>query len=115
MEPLLSPMVATRGNQPQMVRPQTRQNRCRKIATGCRERSTRRGSTVRVRQRALQNPRTPRVSRSDLFAERAGCGGYGAVYGALPLARAITGRQVRVPRRRAMVDAMGKPSDIGNG
>jgi hypothetical protein len=42
----------------------------------------RRGSTVRVRQRALQNPRTSGCSRSDRLAFRQSCAGYGAVYGA---------------------------------
>src|SRR5579872_195789 len=42
----------------------------------------RRGSTVRVRQRALQKRRTSALSRSGGLAHRRTCGGYGAVYGA---------------------------------
>src|SRR5712672_1725470 len=45
----------------------------------------RRGSTVRVRQRALQKRRTPALLRSDQLAPRRLCGGYGAVYGAFAL------------------------------
>jgi hypothetical protein len=42
----------------------------------------RRGSTVRVRQRALQKPRTPVLSVSDRFADHRTWGRYGALYGA---------------------------------
>src|SRR5205085_11048336 len=42
----------------------------------------RRGSTVGVRQRALQKRRTSAPLCSGPLAERALCGGYGAVYGA---------------------------------
>jgi hypothetical protein len=42
----------------------------------------RRGSTVRVRQRALQKRRKSAFLRSDRLAPRRMCGGYGAVYGA---------------------------------
>src|SRR5438045_3045775 len=42
----------------------------------------RRGSTVRVRQRALQKRRTSALSRSERLALDPACGGYGAVYGA---------------------------------
>src|SRR5919201_5542590 len=42
----------------------------------------RRGSTVRVRQRALQKRRTSALSRSGRLAPRPTCDGYGAVYGA---------------------------------
>jgi hypothetical protein len=51
------------------------------------ERMVRRGSTVRVRQRALQNRRTSALSRSGRLAPTRTCGGYGAVYGAFALAR----------------------------
>jgi hypothetical protein len=51
------------------------------IATGCVRRSmVRRGSTVRVRQRALQKPRTSGLLCSRRLAGSAPCGGYGAVY-----------------------------------
>ena len=46
----------------------------------------RRGSTVRVRQRALQERRRSALSRSGQLARRRTCGGYGAVYGAPALA-----------------------------
>jgi len=42
----------------------------------------RRGSTVRVRQRALQKRRKSALCRSGRLAPRRTCGGYGAVYGA---------------------------------
>src|SRR5262245_46549429 len=42
----------------------------------------RRGSTVRVRQRALQKRRTSALSRSGRLALHPACGGCGAVYGA---------------------------------
>src|SRR5437764_14003028 len=45
----------------------------------------RRGSTVRVRQRALQKRRTSALSRSDRLAPDRTCSGYGAVYGAFKL------------------------------
>ena len=43
----------------------------------------RRGSTVRVRQRALQKPRQSRLFLSKELARTPVCGGYGAGYGAL--------------------------------
>src|SRR6266516_5638916 len=43
----------------------------------------RRGSTVRVRQRALQKRRTSAPFRSERLAPPRMCSGYGAVYGAL--------------------------------
>src|ERR1700682_6138483 len=54
------------------------------------ERMVRRGSTVRVRQRALQRRRTWAPSRSDRLAESAACGGYGSVHGAFALAGRLT-------------------------
>ncbi len=50
----------------------------------------RRGSTVRVRQRALQKRRTSALSRSGRLAPCRTCGGYGAVYGAFALAATST-------------------------
>ena len=47
----------------------------------------RRGSTVRVRQRALQKPCTAPLSLSDRLARRPACGGYGALYGAFRFRR----------------------------
>jgi uncharacterized protein DUF1275 len=53
------------------------------VATGCRGRQmVRRGSTVRVRQRALQKACTAGLFLSDELAQAPACGGYGAVYGA---------------------------------
>jgi hypothetical protein len=53
------------------------------VATGCREKHmVRRGSTVRVRQRALQKPRTTGLFTSDRFADSRTWGRYGALYGA---------------------------------
>src|SRR5438094_8127895 len=45
----------------------------------------RRGSTVRVRQRALQRPRKPQLTLSVVLAESAACGRDGALYGAFRL------------------------------
>jgi hypothetical protein len=45
----------------------------------------RRGSTVRVRQRALQNPRKSQLFLSARLARSPVCGGYGAGYGAFRL------------------------------
>jgi hypothetical protein len=53
------------------------------VATGCRKRHmVRRGSTVRVRQRALQKPRKSGLFLSSQLAESPACGRYGALYGA---------------------------------
>jgi hypothetical protein len=61
MEPLWSPVVATNGNRSQIEPPREPQRNKPKplpwVATACRdERMVRRGSTVRVRQRALKSP-----------------------------------------------------------
>jgi hypothetical protein len=55
----------------------------------------RRGSTVRVRQRALQKRRKSALSRSDGLALCRTCGGYGAVYGAFALGTRLL--RVRTP------------------
>jgi hypothetical protein len=52
----------------------------------------RRGSTVRVRQRALQKRRKSALFLQDEFARAPVCSGYGAVYGAFRL-RAVLGRR----------------------
>jgi len=52
----------------------------------------RRGSSVRVRQRALQKRRKSVPSRSDRLAPCRTCGGYGAVYGAFRFRRPLSGR-----------------------
>src|SRR5438132_10531014 len=49
----------------------------------------RRGSTVRVRQRALQKPRMPALFISDRFADSRTWGRYGALYGAFRSKTAI--------------------------
>jgi hypothetical protein len=64
----------------------------------------RRGSTVRVRQRALQKRRTSALSRSGRLALCRTCGGYGADYGALTLRRRTFARFGSSPSR-AMVAA----------
>jgi hypothetical protein len=67
-------------------RPANRKNRPNPLppaATGCLRRSmVRRGSTVRVRQRALQKRRKSGLSPSAELARAPVCGGYGAVHGA---------------------------------
>ena len=56
------------------------------VATSCRsQRMVRRGSTVRVRQRALQKPSKSQLFLSKELARAPVCGGYGAVYGAFRL------------------------------
>jgi hypothetical protein len=56
------------------------------VATSCPDpKMVRRGSTVRVRQRALQNPRKSPGLCSGRLADSAACGGYGAIYGAFKL------------------------------
>lgn len=64
----------------------------------------RRGSAVRVRQRALQKPRKSRLFRSKQLARLPLCDGYGVVYGAFrartPLLPAVPGgreRAIEVP------------------
>src|SRR5438046_1854943 len=57
MEPLWSPVVATGGNQQQIGQPSKPQKQAKSVATSCptgclRRSMVRRGSTVRVRQRA---------------------------------------------------------------
>jgi hypothetical protein len=85
-----------REQQPGHARPST-VTRLQSISRGCRifvpgaslacppillRRSmVRRGSTVRVRQRALQKPRKSGVSLSDLLARNPVCSANGAVYG----------------------------------
>jgi hypothetical protein len=54
----------------------------------------RRGSTVRVRQRALQKRRKSMLSPSGRLAVRRSCGGYGAVYGAFAFRAASRGARL---------------------
>jgi hypothetical protein len=60
----------------------------------------RRGSTVRVRQRALQKPRKSGFLRSGRLAPRRMCSGYGAVYGAFSFRTAWGSRQLWQHERR---------------
>src|SRR5712691_2393381 len=70
-------------------------------ATACpQNRMVRRGSTVRVRQNALQKSRKTALFVSDLLAQSPACARYGAVYGAF---RSRTRLLVAVPHgRRAL-------------
>jgi hypothetical protein len=85
MEPLWSPVVATAGNQRQIDCVPNPQKEAKSVAIGChRLRETfmvRRGSTVRVRQRALQRPRKAGLLSARL-ARSPACGRYGALNGA---------------------------------
>jgi hypothetical protein len=75
--------VAISGKSPERGRGENKPKALPPAATSCvRSSMVRRGSTVRVRQRALQNPCLERVFRSCGFARAPACGGYGAVYGA---------------------------------
>src|SRR2546421_9784161 len=98
MEPLWSPVVTIGGNQLQIGRPSKPQKQAKSVAARChrlpREIMVRRGSTVRVRQRALQKRRTSALSRSDRLAQRRSYRGYGAVHGAFKLTH-------RAPRAQA--------------
>ena len=58
---------------------------CRRNCVANDRAMVRRGSTVRVRQRALQNPCKSADLCSGRLADSASCGGYGAVYGAFKL------------------------------
>ena len=79
--------MAISGKSPHGESGRNKRNPLPRVATGCRGRQmVRRGSTVRVRQRALQKPRTRGFS-SPLLADPAACGRYGAHYGALRLRR----------------------------
>src|SRR5262249_35668092 len=86
MKPLWSPVVANAGSRSQIRMGQERPKQAKPlpwVATACRlERMVRRGSTVRVRQRALQKPRKPGLLLSGPLARSTACGGYGALYGA---------------------------------
>jgi hypothetical protein len=73
------------------------------VATGCRsERMVRRGSAVRVRQRALQKPRKSRLFLSARLARASVCGGYGAVYGAFS-SETASGERQNWPRSARIV------------
>src|SRR5438128_11429026 len=60
----------------------------------------RRGSTVRVRQRALQKARKSGLLRPGLLEACPACGGYGALYGAFHLIELIPPVHQRVYRMR---------------
>src|SRR5919204_2232800 len=76
----------------------------------------RRGSTVRVRQRALQKRRTSALFRSERVAPRRTCTGYGALYGAFKLKKANTARRNRPCRayRTRAARATARPLDRPN-
>jgi hypothetical protein len=107
MEYLWSPAGATGGNRSQMRRarkplkqadPQPAATHGNRFGAHRKE-----GSTVRVRQRALQKRRTSALLCSHRPALDPACGGYGAVYGALKsktLAVARRGSRRHLPARR---------------
>jgi hypothetical protein len=73
-------------------------------ATDCLRRyMVRRGSTVRVRQRALQKPRITGLFVSDRFADSLTWGRHGALYGAF---------RSKTPSKRAASLARGGPFDV---
>ena len=78
-------MVANSGNRSQIRCTESGSNKPKplpSVATSCRsDHMVRRGSTVRVRQRALQKRRIVALFRSDGLAPSPTCGAYGAVYG----------------------------------
>jgi hypothetical protein len=83
---LWSPAVAIGGNRSQAQHrsePQERAKPLPSVATTRRsQRMVRRGSAVRVRQRALQKRRKSELFLWHWFARAPVCSGYGAVYGA---------------------------------
>jgi hypothetical protein len=87
MEPLWSPVVATGGNRRQIGSAQTRPKQAKTFVVGC-DRLPETfmvrggGSTVRVRQRALQKPRLTALFVSDRLAGSRTWGRYGALFGA---------------------------------
>ena len=101
MESQRSQPVATGGKFERRENGSNTRNRCR----GC-DRLPRKchgdGSTVRVRQRALQRPRKsglfPGLARSPM------CGRYGALYGAFRSKKAPQSSAPRVPARPQMAD-----------
>ena len=68
----------------------------------------RRGSTVRVRQRALQKPRKSRLFLSARLARAPVCGGYGAGYGAFS-SETASGKRQNWPSRIVLR----RPSAVG--
>ena len=120
MEHLWSPAaqpVATGGkwNTPKNRSNKPIRNRWQPTATVS-ERMVRRGSTVRVRQRALHKRRTSALSRSRRLAPRRRCGGYGALdgaFGAETVFRRATSRlfRPRTPRVEGYdLQAAGEPA-----
>src|SRR5918995_3433637 len=123
-----SQRVATGGKRSSCETAQTSGKPLPSVATSCRRSSmVRRGSTVRVRQRALQKYRKAGLSLSDRLAHLTTCIRYGADYGAfrsgsaslrpafssLYEARAVAGAADRARRRdrldgRVRVDRLGR-------
>jgi hypothetical protein len=69
----------------------------------------RRGSTVRVRQRALQKPRKAGLGLSGSLARSTACGSYGALYGAFR-SRSVSAKR----KKRAIAIAPGpRPPPLG--
>jgi hypothetical protein len=80
--PWLQPVATRRKSQRLRSRRNTRKP-LPYVATVCRsQRMVRRGSTVRVRQRALQKSRITGLLLSVPLAQSSACGRYGALYGA---------------------------------
>jgi hypothetical protein len=83
MEPRGCNRWQSAANAPREKPARTKPRPLRWVATGCRsQRMVRRGSTVRVRQRALQTPCNAAYFCSGRLAETPDCCGYGAAYGA---------------------------------
>src|SRR6266550_4354997 len=80
------------------------------VATGCREKyMVRRGSTVRVRQGALQKACTAAAYRAEPLAPSSTCGGYGALYGAF---RSKTSSAARAESPLAVIESRRKVADL---
>jgi hypothetical protein len=69
----------------------------------------RRGSTVRVRQRALQKPRKPRLPVSGALARSTACARYGALCGAFSSRSVSVSRQNRPHRDQELLRAATPP------
>src|SRR5260221_6588272 len=113
MEHLWSPAGATGGNRWQMehaLKPLKQADPQPSATHGNGSRAHgKEGSTVRVRQRALQKRRTSALLRSRRLAGSAACGGYGAVYGAFAFRTASHGSVPRLVARQAKLFARCAP------
>src|SRR5215203_5385994 len=117
MEHLWSRAVATNGNRRQTHQPRTPPDYLLSSAIACiqlrRMLHGKEGSTVRVRQRALQKPRKSRLSRSAELARPPVCGRYGGVYGALSSEAASGKRQKLAGQDRAPSPVRGRADIFG--